>query len=233
MDKLIGKLSVSAPFGTLVIGDTVTGEPGTEARVENQGTSKDAVLVFTIPAGVKGETGATGPQGPQGIQGETGATGPAGPKGDTGATGATGATGPQGPKGDTGATGQPGVKGDTGIGITGVYFNEDSSTGEVHVVIETSDGQWYESGNIKGSGIDQIKFYDEGDAVYMNVISGQDEWKSPNLKGSAGKDGKDGATGPQGPQGPQGDDYVLTAQDKTDIADIVVSEIGSADSTQY
>lgn len=31
--------------------------------------------------------------------------------------------------------------------------------------------------------------------------------------------------GPQGPQGPAGADYVLTAQDKADIADIVLSEL--------
>jgi hypothetical protein len=33
---------------------------------------------------VKGNTGATGPQGPQGLKGDTGATGPQGPKGDSG-----------------------------------------------------------------------------------------------------------------------------------------------------
>ena len=46
-------------------------------------------VVFGIPKGDKGETGATGPQGP---------------KGDTGATGSQGPQGQQGPKGDTGAT---------------------------------------------------------------------------------------------------------------------------------
>ena len=39
--------------------------------------------------------------------------------------------------------------------------------------------------------------------------------------------------GPQGPQGPQGDDYSLTSQDKQDIADIVVQEIGSADTMSF
>lgn len=34
-----------------------------------------------------------------------------------------------------------------------------------------------------------------------------------------------GPTGPQGPQGPAGADYVLTAQDKEDIADIVLTEL--------
>ena len=38
---------------------------------------------------------------------------------------------------------------------------------------------------------------------------------------------------PQGEQGIQGDDYVLTAQDKQDIADIVAQEIGSADTMLF
>lgn len=46
-------------------------------------------------------------------------------------------------------------------------------------------------------------------------------------KGDTGEKGETGATGPQGiqgetgPQGPQGDDYVLTEQDKQDIAELV------------
>jgi len=108
----------------------------TEAFVNTAvGTKANADLsnVTTLPSSVvsqlKGDTGATGPQGPQGLKGDTGATGAQGPqglKGDTGATGATGpqgiqglkgdtgATGAQGPQGDTGATGAAGAKGDTG-----------------------------------------------------------------------------------------------------------------------
>ena len=40
-------------------------------------------------------------------------------------------------------------------------------------------------------------------------------------RGADGAQGATGATGPQGPQGPQGDDYVLTSQDKQDIAQLV------------
>lgn len=41
--------------GTVEIGEVVTGEPGSEASVENVGTAKDAVLNMTIPAGKTGE----------------------------------------------------------------------------------------------------------------------------------------------------------------------------------
>lgn len=46
--------------------------------------------------------------------------------------------------------------------------------------------------------------------------------------GATGPKGDTGETGPQGPQGetgPQGDAYVLTSQDKADIADIVIAEL--------
>lgn len=52
-----------------------------------------------------------------------------------------------------------------------------------------------------------------------------------NIMGPQGPTGATGATGPQGPagatgpQGPAGDDYVLTNQDKQDIADIVIGDL--------
>ena len=44
------------PSGTIEVAETITGEPGTPASVENLGTDTAAVLRFTIPAG---QTGAT------------------------------------------------------------------------------------------------------------------------------------------------------------------------------
>lgn len=44
---------------TITVGETVTGEPGTQAAVENTGTENAAVLRFTIPRGAAGPTGAT------------------------------------------------------------------------------------------------------------------------------------------------------------------------------
>lgn len=39
--------------------------------------------------------------------------------------------------------------------------------------------------------------------------------------------------GPQGPAGADGDDYVLTAQDKTDIADLVLAQLPTTQGVQY
>ena len=48
---------------TISVGETITGDPGTNANVEMTGTKESPVLSFTIPEG------KVGAQGPQGIQG--------------------------------------------------------------------------------------------------------------------------------------------------------------------
>lgn len=83
---------------------------------------------------LKGDTGATGPQGP------AGATGPQGPTGATGPQGPTGATGPQGPAGATGAAGNDGV------GISSITFNADYT-----MTITLTDGSTFTSGNLRGA----------------------------------------------------------------------------------
>ena len=47
----------------ITIGETTTGEPGTDAEVTNTGTDKAPVLNFNIPRGNVGPRGAEGPQG--------------------------------------------------------------------------------------------------------------------------------------------------------------------------
>ena len=48
------------PAGTMAVGTTTTGAPGTAANVTNTGTPSAALLNFTIPRGDVGATGATG-----------------------------------------------------------------------------------------------------------------------------------------------------------------------------
>jgi len=52
--------TVPGPAGTVEVGTTTTGEPGTLADVINTGTPSAAILNFTIPKGEKGETGDGG-----------------------------------------------------------------------------------------------------------------------------------------------------------------------------
>lgn len=56
-----GDAGAQGPAATITVGTTQTGEAGTEATVQNGGTTSAAVLNFVIPRGEKGDTGATGP----------------------------------------------------------------------------------------------------------------------------------------------------------------------------
>ena len=73
---VIGPTGPTGPAGpaTITVGDTITGEPGSLASVENLGTDENVVLEFTIPSGATGPTGpegVIGPTGPAGVDGET------------------------------------------------------------------------------------------------------------------------------------------------------------------
>ena len=91
-----GRDGAQGPAGeaaTISVSETVTGEPGTEAAVENVGTANAASLKFTIP---RGEPGAQGPEGPAGADGQPGKQGPPGIQGPPGRDGAQGPAGPAG-----------------------------------------------------------------------------------------------------------------------------------------
>ena len=51
---------------TITVGETTTGEAGTEAAVTNTGTNTNAIFNFTIPKGDKGEQGQPGKDGKDG-----------------------------------------------------------------------------------------------------------------------------------------------------------------------
>ena len=122
---VIGPTGPTGPQGpaTVTVGSTATGLPGTQATVTNSGTLGNAILDFTIPAGV------TGPTGPTGLIGPTGDIGPTGPTGPTGETGPIGLTGPTGEVGPTGPTGLIGPTGD--IGPTGPTHTLKSESKEI------------------------------------------------------------------------------------------------------
>ena len=65
MSNLQRKITLEVPNtvfrqALVEIGETTTGEPGTDAVVENVGTETHAVLNFTIPQGEHGEQGEPG-----------------------------------------------------------------------------------------------------------------------------------------------------------------------------
>ena len=188
----IGPTGAIGPTGpahtTVEVGETETGEPGTEASVTNVGTETNLVLKFVIPEGLQGETGPTGATG---LPGPTGAMGPTGPKGEDGYVGRDGPTGPVGPTGAIGPTGPEGPQGPTGdIGPTGpvidlVFDSEQGPTGVDLRSIKTPDGNYWNIPTIT----------DEGPVGPTGAQGPQ---------GPTGAAGLDGPTGPQGIQGLQG-----------------------------
>lgn len=62
-----------------MVGNTITGDAGSNAEVIDTKVGLEHTLDFIIPKGDKGENGNIGPTGPQGIIGPTGPTGPTGP----------------------------------------------------------------------------------------------------------------------------------------------------------
>lgn len=154
----------------------------------NMSDDSSKSVLFTVPQGPKGDTGATGPQGPQG---ETGAQGPQGEKGETGAAGPQGpqgATGPQGEKGEKGETGAAGATGPTGPTGPQGDKGDTGATGP-----QGPQGEKGEKGDTGGNGISP--------SVIISTISGGHSVTINDADGSKSFDVMDGADGSQGPQG--------------------------------
>lgn len=150
---------------TLFVGDTTTGEPGTDANVTITGNPPFQTLHFTIPEGEKGDQGPRGPQGLQGpanvlsvgsvTTGQPGTNaevtirgtapnqtidfkipqGIQGIQGETGPQGPQGETGPQGPQGETGPQGPAGTSPD----LSNYVQKTDYATGVTGGVVKVNN----------------------------------------------------------------------------------------------
>ena len=199
------------------VGETVTGDPGTDANVENTGDDQNVVLKFTIPRGEKGEKGDQGEPGERGPAGERGPEGPQGAEGPRGEQGPAGENGEPGAKGDPGesatitvgetVTGEPGTpakventgtaqnailkftipKGEKGDPGTG---GGGGSTVSVDVG-ETVTGEPGTNANVENTGTDEN--------VVLKFTIPRGETGAPGAKGDPGE------RGPEGPQGPAGE----------------------------
>ena len=120
---------------TIQVGTTTTGEPGTEATVQNVGNENAAILNFTIPAGAAGPTGTT-PQIsvtvttlPAGQDVTVQVSGPA--EAPTIALGI--------PQGEPGERGPQGLQGIQGWGLSGAELDGDGAL--VLTIRNPADGQ--------------------------------------------------------------------------------------------
>ena len=193
---IVGPTGPRGPIGpqgpaTITVGNTITTDPGTEAKVTNVGTNENAILTFSIPAGATGPQGPTGSRGPVGSQGIQGIAGPAGPRGATGQAGAQGPigpTGPTGPKGDTGATGPQGEEGPAGppgTSVESTYGSKYSSASEtINITANTSQivplassapmrgitGATANTLTIPATGVYKIDYYFQGSSNMQETV---------------------------------------------------------------
>ena len=152
----------------------------------------DYTITFVLTDGRRFTTGS--------IRGAVGEKGDKGDKGDTGERGEKGEQGERGLQGETGAQGIQGERGEQGIqGIQGVK----GDTGE------------------KGDKGDAFTYSDFTPEQLASLKGDKGDKGDTGATGERGPQGETGPTGPQGPKGDPGDDYVLTAQDKADIAGLV------------
>ena len=194
-----GQDGAQGPAGeaaTISVSETVTGEPGTEAAVENVGTANAASLKFTIP---RGEPGAQGPAGADGQPGKQGPQGIQGPPGHDGAQGPAGPAGKGVPTG--GAAGQVLAKKTATDYDTEWVDQTGGGGGGGTVSVEVGDtvtGAPGTDASVTNAGTDTH--------VVLNFTIPRGEPGAQGPVGPAGADGQDGEPGPQGIQGPPGHD---------------------------
>lgn len=165
---------------SVTVGETTTGEPGTEASVVNSGDNQNVVLEFTIPRGEAGQDGAAGADGQDGAPGQA-------------ATITVGSV----------STGEPGTN-------ASVTNSGTENAAVFDFVIPRgapgTDGQDGQPGSAAGFGEPTATVDDTSGTPSVKVTSsGPDTAKIFNFQFS-GLKGADGANGADGQQGEPGQD---------------------------
>lgn len=135
-------------------------------------------------------------------------------------------------KGDTGPAGQPGVKGDKGDAFTYADFTQEQLEAlRGPQGIQGVPGETGPAGQPGQNGKDGVSITHtwNGTSLSITSASGTSEM---DLRGPAGQDGYTPVKGVDyfdGEPGPAGQDYVLTENDKTAIANIVIGVLPTAE----
>ena len=200
---------------TINIADTVTGEPGTPATVENIGDESHVILKFTIPAGVQGIQGIQGVQGPAGTAPHIDSVSGNWFVGDTD-TGVH-AQGERGLQGEQGVQGIQGVQGPAGN--DGVTPHIDPTTGNWFIgTTNTGVHAQGEQGSQGVQGVQGVQGPAGTNGITPHIDQTTGNWfvgstdTNVHAQGPQGEQGIQGIQGVQGEQGPQGEQGVQGIQ---------------------
>ena len=132
-------------------------------------------------------------------------------------------------------------EGDITIGVYGYELVSNDTVAlrrsPVPFVVTVEEGSYRESASEPTP--QQVDICEQALAVAESVRRDADNGVFDGEQGPQGEQGPKGDTGATGPQGPKGekgdagDDYVLTAQDKIDIANIVITLIPDGNEVSY
>lgn len=202
----------------------------TEALATAQSVRDDADAgLFDGEKGEKGDTGEAGPQGEKGEKGDTGATGPAGfspyleqvTEVDCYTAHCTNCD--EDVEYSTALTPDP----------TTAMCPHCGNIGSLTNFVQTGAAHRIEIIDQSGSHIIDIKDGKDGEDGATGPQGPQGIQGETGPQGPQGEAGATGATGPQGPAGADGDDYVITQQDYTAIANVVLGLLTDADAASY
>ena len=210
--QLVGVLNQAQQMSGTLAGPLVRGFSAYDIAVMEEGYvgTKEEWLET-----LRGKEGAVGPQGPKGDPGE------AGPKGNDGYTPV---------KGVDYFDGQPGDTGKAGNGIASTVLNADYT-----LTLTFADGTSYTTPSIRGEqGIQGIQG-PKGEKGDTGATGPQGEKGDPGEKGEKGDTGEQGPKGDKGDPGEDGSDYILTDEDKAEIAaqnlDLLISTLCTGENT--
>lgn len=152
--------------------------------------------------------------------------------------------GPAGPAGIPGPAGKDGEKGESGE--SGVYVGETEPDDDEMLI-------WINPNGTASEGLASIQYVDDAIATIELMPGPAGKDGEPGPQGPQGEPGKDGERGPKGDTGPQGEpgpagkdgapgkdgengkdgeDYVLTENDKADIAELVLDLLPTAEGVE-
>ena len=151
--------------------------------------------------------------------------------------GEKGDKGDKGDQGKQGVQGLQGVKGERGdpFAVSKIYASVDEmNAGYASDGVAIGAFVIIETGDVENAENARIYVKDESAYIFVTDMSGSRGIQGPQgERGPQGVQGIQGIQGPQGEKGETGDGYVITDDDKSEIAQMILAELVDGDEVSY